>query len=158
MKHCPQMFAFAQRKEIYFLFIYIFLSVGQKHMFAGYIHRHTQTHRCTYIWAAGPLIPFGSGKHERQTIVGEKADVWPCCFVFHAFNQSIRTEGKQKVIELGFRGKHFVSEKKATVMSSVAEGVSKHISRESGLNLNRKAFFLKMHKMLCLIFPSYLRG
>lgn len=41
-------------------------------------------------------------------------------------------------------------------MSSVAEGVSKHISREPGVNLNRKAFFLKMHKMLCLIFASCL--
>ena len=36
-------------------------------------------------------------------------------------------------------------------MSSVAEGVSKHISRECEVNPNRKAFFLEMHKMLGLL-------
>lgn len=41
-------------------------------------------------------------------------------------------------------------------MSSVAEGVYKHISGEPGVNLNRKAFFLKMHKILRLIFASCL--
>ena len=43
-------------------------------------------------------------------------------------------------------------------MSSVAEGVSKHISRECGVNPNRKASFLNMHKILGLISASCLRG
>ena len=43
-------------------------------------------------------------------------------------------------------------------MSSVAEGVSKHISREYGVNPNRKAFFLNMHKILGLISASCPHG
>lgn len=84
------------------MYLYISFLRAEVNICGIYTYIHTLTH--VYIWAAGPFISFGSGKQERQTFVGAQEAIWPCCFVFHAFNQSIRTEGRQKVIELGFWG------------------------------------------------------